>query len=482
MTFNFKTSYKKLNSKFFSEIELDVGTENQLVLLNERLLEELEIKQSEELLEYLSGSKLLEKPIAMAYAGHQFGHFTMLGDGRAALLGEHILSNGARYDIQLKGSGRTPYSRGGDGKATVSAMLREYIYSEALAGLKIATSRSIAVISTGEKIYRQQAEAGALLVRVMQSHIRVGTFQYASHFLGKQELTEFTDYAIARHYSGDLTKQQSIHSENKYLNFFELVMDKLIDTVVDWLRVGFIHGVMNTDNISITGETFDYGPCAFMNSYDLSTVFSSVDTGGRYAYGKQSQILLWNLVKFAEALIPIIAEDEDTAIKLLTEQLDKFNSKFSNKFELMFKKKLGISAAKDCSVLINRLLQWLSETGADYTNTFIALQEDEQPLDAQKLLDKTDLFSSSEFIQIKSELANIGLDKELMRQHNPYLIPRNYLVEAAIAEYANNNSLQEFTEMLAAVQKPYEYSLKSKKYQQPPLDEYDSKYKTYCNT
>jgi len=469
MIFNFDNTYAKLGSKFYSEIIPEKIRNPQLLILNNELLKELNIEMSDDITEYLCANKLTASPIAMAYAGHQFGHFTMLGDGRAILLGEQITGTNERFDIQLKGSGITPYSRGGDGKAAAGSMLREYLYSAALDGLEIKTSRSLAVILTDEKVYREKIEDGALLVRVMESHIRIGTFEFIRYYHDEEDLALFTDYVINRHYKEILGK-----NGNRYINFYEAVMDNLIDMVVNWLRTGFIHGVMNTDNMSITGETFDYGPCAFINSYDLNTTFSSIDKWGRYSFGSQGGILKWNMARFAEALLPVISEDQYNSAEKLNEVFMLFDEKFDLKFYAMMKNKLGISPELEGRELVNEFLEWLKASRADYTSSFIALTDEDAVHDK--------IFKTAEFLDLKNRLSGAGLDKELMKHSNPYFILRNYKAEEAIEEYRQTGSLHKIHTLLDILKNPYENNLKYKDYQLPPEPDYDRRYKTFCNT
>ena len=469
MIFNFDNTYAELSSKLYTEIIPEKIQNPQLLILNKKLLEELNIKMSDDITEYLCANKLTANPIAMAYAGHQFGHFTMLGDGRAILLGEQITGKNERFDIQLKGSGITPYSRGGDGKAAAGSMLREYLYSADLDGLNIKTSKSLAVILTNEKVQRERIEEGALLVRVMQSHIRIGTFEFISSYHEEEDLALFADYVINRHYKYIFEK-----SGNRYINFFEAVMDNLIDMVVEWLRVGFIHGVMNTDNMSITGETFDYGPCAFMNSYDLKTTFSSIDRDERYSFGNQRSILKWNLARFAEALLPVISKDQYRSDDKLNEIFMLFDDKFNVKFYAMMRNKLGISSELESNELIDDFLKWLEISKADYTNTFIAL------MDEDAVPDK--IYKTADFLELKNRLSAAGLNKELMNQSNPYFILRNYKAEEAIEDYRENKSLGKINTLLDILKNPYENNLQYKYYQHPPEPDYDERYKTFCNT
>ena len=324
MGWNFDHSYRALPSAFYSEVLPTPGPEPRLVIFNDKLAQELGLNPSghaESLIaETLSGNILPanSQPIAQAYAGHQFGHFTMLGDGRAILLGEHITPSGKRVDIQLKGAGLTPYSRRGDGKAAIGPMLREYIISEALNALAIPTTRSLAVVTTGENIYRESILKGAILTRVASSHIRVGTFQYAAALRDKRSLKELADYTISRHYS------QLIGSKNLYRDFLHAVIDRQAFLISQWMLIGFIHGVMNTDNMTLSGESIDYGPCAFLDSYQPKTVYSSIDHQGRYAYQNQPDIAQWNLARFSETLLLLIDDDINKAIAIAEEELGCF--------------------------------------------------------------------------------------------------------------------------------------------------------------
>ena len=464
MPLSFDTTYKDLDPKLYSRVKPKDIDNPEVLALNEDLCDDLGLDKEELNRQILSGQELLEEPIAQAYAGHQFGSFTLLGDGRAMILGEHV-HDGGRYDIQLKGAGRTPYSRRGDGNATVSSMLREYLYSYAMENLGIKTSRSLAVIETKEVVRRRRTEPGAILVRVMESHIRYGTFQYVAS-QAPEELEEFTDYVIDRHYPHLNNKRR------KYVDFFEEVMRSSIEMVVDWMRVGFIHGVMNTDNMSVHGETFDYGPCAFMNYYDEDTVFSSVDKRGRYSFGNQKKMLQWNLTRFAESLQPLFEEYSD-GFDELTAKLDRFGELFDDKYDSMMRKKLGIKSDGEKKI-INGFLDWLRESRADYTNTFIELANPGSFDDP--------VYSSEAFKHIRDELADIGLDKKMMKKANPRYIPRNYLVEEALNEYLENGDLSKFNQLVDELENPYESKEMDSQFQQPPPEEFDSEYTTYCNT
>ncbi len=464
MPFSFDTSYKDLNSQLYSGVEPKSIDNPEVLVRNEELCADLGLHSEDLTSQILSGQELLEEPIAQAYAGHQFGSFTVLGDGRAMILGEHI-HDGGRYDIQLKGSGRTPYSGRGDGDATVSSMLREYIYSYAMHNLGIKSSRSLAVIETEESVQRRRTEPGALLVRVMNSHIRYGTFQYVAS-QAPEELEEFTDYVIDRHYP------HLSDTDNKYVDFFDEVMRSSVEMVVDWMRVGFIHGVMNTDNMSVDGETFDYGPCAFMNYYDEDTVFSSIDNQGRYSFGNQRTILKWNLARFAESLKPLF-DQSSHAFDELEAKLDNFEEIFDTKYYKMMRQKLGIKSDGE-EEIVTEFLDWLRECSPDYTNTFLELENPGSFDDP--------VYSSDDFKQIRHELAGMGLDKKMMKQANPRYIPRNYLIEEALTKYLEQDDLSKFNDLLSVLKNPYESKDANSQFQQPPPEEFDSKYTTYCNT
>ena len=464
MAFSFDTTYKDLDAKLYSKATPKGIDDPETLVFNETLCDDIGVDAEEVTAQILAGQELLDEPIAQAYAGHQFGTFTMLGDGRAMILGEHV-DDGNRYDIQLKGAGRTPYSGSGDGKATVSSMLREYIYSYAMHNLRVNSSRSLAVIETDESVKRRQTEPGAILVRVMNSHIRYGTFQYVASRV-PDELESFTEYVIDRHYP------HLNDSDAKYVEFFDAVMRASIEMVVEWLRVGFIHGVMNTDNMSIDGETFDYGPCAFMNYYDEDAVFSSIDKHGRYAFGNQRRILQWNLERFAESLEPL-CRDTTVTFDEIQAKLDAFEDRFEAKYYAMMRQKLGITS-DGAETVVDEVLDWLRSSGADYTNTFLELEHPGSFDDP--------IYSSAEFEQIKHKVAAVGLDENLMKQANPRYIPRNYLVENALTQYVDEEDLSQFKALLNVLQNPYESDEATSRFQQPPPREYDAEYTTYCNT
>ena len=411
-------------------------------------------------------------PIAQAYAGHQFGGFTMLGDGRAILLGEHRTPDGRLVDIQFKGSGRTRFSRGGDGKAALGPMLREYVISEAMAALGIPTTRGLAVVTTGEPVYREAALRGAILTRVAASHIRVGTFEYAAG-RGESTLRALADYAIDRHYPG------LVGGPQRYAKFFHAVADRQAALIARWQHVGFIHGVMNTDNVAVSGETIDYGPCAFMNAYDPDTVFSSIDRGGRYAYGNQPDITRWNLARFAEALLPLLDPDPETAVALANEVLEGFPARFEGYWLAGMRKKLGFRTVEAGDAeLMRALLDWMQRSRADYTNTFRDLSTGKLP-DTER--DRGPGFRAWH-TRWRERLDREGQPgaEALMSSVNPAVVPRNHRVEAALSAAEEREDLSVLHGLLAALASPYEERPGMAEYQDPPADECG--YRTFCGT
>ena len=476
---HFDNSYSKLSKTFKEDIKPTPVHEPELVILNEELAKNLNLNFSgidkKKLAEIFSGNSLPDgtNSIAQAYAGHQFGHFTMLGDGRAVLLGEHLINKKQRIDIQFKGSGRTSFSRGGDGRAALGPMLREYIISEAINALNIPTTRSLAVVKTGEKVVRENLLNGAILTRIASSHIRVGTFQYIAATQNVDDLNTLVDYTIDRHYP------EIKSSKNKALDLLSLVMERQCQLVVNWMRVGFIHGVMNTDNMAISGETIDYGPCAFMDQYDPKTVFSSIDKFGRYAFSNQPPITKWNLARFAECLIPLIDKDEDTAIKIATELIDNFQNIYEEKWLNMMRDKLGLFGDdKNDQTLINKLLDWMKNNNADYTNTFCHLMGVELDDEIYKNDDFKDWYNEWQ----KRLKLNNSSDKhlELMKKNNPLVIPRNHKVEEALTD-ADKGNLETMNKFLKVLSKPYSVQENIIEFQKPaPIS--DEKYQTFCGT
>lgn len=454
----------------------------ELILWNHDLALQLNLPffnyPKEELASIFAGNQLLEGsiPLAQAYAGHQFAHFTMLGDGRAILLGEISDPDGQRYDIQLKGSGVTPYSRGGDGRATLSAMLREYLLSEAVHSLGISTSRSLAVVGTGETVYRLNQEKGAILTRIMKSHIRIGTFQYASHFQSQKVLQALTSYTLQRLYP------ESADTKNPALSLLSEVMKQQIDLIIEWLRVGFIHGVMNTDNTSISGETFDYGPSAFMNYYSPLATFSSIDQHKRYAFGNQASILQWNLYRLAEALLPLIQEDTHQAIEQANATLEAFSAIYQTKYHQMMKNKLGILDEDDSDKnLIDSLLRWMEKNQADYTNTFVELQNPGL-IKSKDFPDPAfEAWKERWLVRIGGENHIPAKSRELMKKYNPSLIPRSNRVEEALSLATDKGDFSLFNQLLESLKQSYTLDTYSP-LMEPPSRDFDQRYKTFCNT
>ena len=476
----FDNTYYKLSKAFKEDIKPIPVKKPELVLLNKKLAENLNLNFSNldnhKLSKLFSGNSLPEgsNSLAQAYAGHQFGHFTMLGDGRAVLIGEHLSKDNKRYDIQFKGSGKTIFSRNGDGRAALGPMLREYIISEAMNGLRIPTTRSLAVVKTGEDVIREASLHGAILTRVASSHIRVGTFQYIAARERKEELEVLLKYVIDRHYP-DIK-----NSKNKAIDLLANVIEKQINLVVNWMRVGFIHGVMNTDNMSISGETIDYGPCAFMDTYDPKTVFSSIDQMGRYAYCNQPVITKWNLSRFAECLIPFIDNDQEKAIKLATKIINSFEKKYEEKWLNMMRDKLGLFGVDEKDkFLILDLLTWMHQKKADYTNTFCHLMNEN--LNEDKNYEDKDFQDWKIRWNERLKTNNNTPEKylELMKTVNPLIIPRNHKVEEALEE-AEKNNLKPIIQLIKVLKDPYSRQKNILDYQIASIS--DEKYQTFCGT
>lgn len=478
----FDHSYTLLPQPLFDRVKPTPVGKPETVLVNYPLAGALGLHFTEdtkdEVTRVLAGNVLPAgaDPVAQAYMGHQFGYPNMLGDGRAILLGEQITPDGKRFDIQLKGPGITRYSRRGDGRATLSAMLREYMISEAMHYLGIATTRSLAVVATGEQVFRETVNMGAVLTRVAASHIRVGTFEFASRHLSKEDFTIFLEYVIKRHYP------ELEGAENMALALLKAVMERQASLIAEWMRVGFIHGVMNTDNMSIAGENIDYGPCAFMNRYDPETVFSSIDTNGRYAYGNQPAIAQWNLAVFASSLLPLIDEDTEKAIAMAKAAIQTFQGIYAGKWLNMMRRKLGlVSELTGDKQLADDLLLWMQTNQADYTNTFFHL--------SQPVLPAEEIYRDEAFLhwygQWKIRLLSNELPMEeawkIMKQNNPAFIPRNHLVEDALQAATLAGDFAPVKKMLTVVQDPYEFRTGWEDYQQAPPDG-DSYYKTFCGT
>ncbi len=479
--FQFDNSYTHLPEELFSRCPPQPVAAPQRVLFNHALADTLGLDgdalDSPAGVSLLAGNDLIDgsDPIAQAYAGHQFGHLTMLGDGRAILLGEQLTPDGLRRDIQLKGAGRTVFSRGGDGRAALGPMLREYLISEAMHALGIPTTRSLAVVKTGEPVLRETALPGAILTRVAASHLRVGTFQYAAGRQNPALLAALVDYTLDRHYPD---KQDA---ENPALALLDAVMDSQVNLIVHWMRVGFIHGVLNTDNVTLSGESIDYGPCAFMDSFDPDTVFSSIDHQGRYAYGNQPTITQWNLSRFAETLLPLIDDDVDSAIEKATAIIQSFSNRYSEKWLAMMKKKLGLFGDDPVDEkLITDLLEWMKTHQADYTNTFRDITDDAFPVGH--------CYKDDDFINWHHRWqARLGRNPKpltsslcLMRHHNPAVIPRNHRVEAALAA-AEQGDLSVVHALLDVLAAPYADRAPEDPYRQPPAPQ-ERVCQTFCGT
>ena len=478
--FKFENTYAKLPEILATKLVPVPVKKPKLIIFNNRLAKDLGLDVNsvteDDLTNLFSGNKLPSgsEPLAQAYCGHQFGHFVMLGDGRAIVLGEHLTPSGKRIDIQFKGSGRTPYSRSGDGRAALGPMLREYIISEAMHGLNIPTTRSLAVVATGEMVQREVALQGAVLTRVASSHLRVGTFQYLAARQDIKSLKELVSYTIKRHYP------EFINSKNQALELLRIVIKKQAYLIAEWMRVSFIHGVMNTDNMTISGETIDYGPCAFMDYYDPKTVFSSIDLHGRYAFGNQPNIAEWNLARFAESILPLFDLDNKKAVSIAEQEINNFKDIFKNNFTKMMKGKLGlISNEIEDDKLMKDLFQLMFKNEADYTNTFVYLMNGSVP--QEKLIkDKNFIEWKNKWNSRLSRNQDIIKAKELMTKNNPIIIPRNHLIESALSK-AEQGNLDEFNKLILALKDPYkdngQYTgLKN------PAPQSEKKYQTFCGT
>ncbi|MEC4727507.1 YdiU family protein [Shewanella sp. D64] len=457
-----------------------------LIKLNETLAENIGLTNTdtESLAQIFSGSEvsLGSSPLAQVYAGHQFGGFSpQLGDGRALLLGEVLDKNGLRVDIQLKGSGRTPFSRGGDGKAVLGAVLREYILSEAMYALNIPTTRALAVVITGEPIYRTQYLPGAVLTRVASSHLRVGTFQYFASRGEQDKVKQLADYAIARHYS-ELQQSKLV-----YLDFLCAVRDKQAELVAKWLLVGFIHGVMNTDNMAISGETIDYGPCAFMDNYGADIVFSLIDSDGRYSYNNQPVMAQWNLARLAETLLPLIHEDQDEAIELATTAVTEFWDIFQHHWATGMRAKLGLSSEEEGDfVLGEQLLESMSGEEVDFTHLFRQLADDlaNGTDESQRLFNHADkflLWRESWIARLARDTLSMSDRISMMNSANPIYIPRNYQVERAIEAAEQRGDYQPFEQLIVVLASPYTLQTGAQEYAEPAPLEFGP-YTTFCGT
>ncbi len=489
MSFGFEHSYARALDGFYAQVAPSRVRAPQLLKLNVPLAEQLGLDaralQTDQGAALLSGNTLPSDamPIALAYAGHQFGHFVpQLGDGRAILLGELIGRDGQRRDVQLKGAGQTPFSRRGDGRAALGPVLREYLVSEAMHALGIPTTRALAAVATGEAVYRETALPGAVLTRIAASHVRVGTFQFFARHGETADLKRLADYVIQRHYP------ELVASPQPYLALLDAVMARQIDLVARWLSVGFIHGVMNTDNMAISGETLDFGPCAFMDAYDPGTVFSSIDEGGRYAYANQAPIALWNLARFAETLLPLIDPDRSRAIAVATEHLTAFEDQFESRWLTGMRHKLGLQKAQDGDdALVQDLLDQMLRSQADFTQTFrtlaaVAEGGDSGPLQARfrdgpRFAGWLDRWRA----RCQHEASSPSQRAQAMRRCNPAFIPRNHRVEQALEQAILHRDLSAFDRLAAVLAAPYDDQPQHAEYAEPPPASFGP-YRTFCGT
>lgn len=483
----FDNTYAKLPGRFFHRVNPS-GFENpQLIRVNREMAEYMDFSLPEseaEMAELFSGNTLPEgsEPIAQVYAGHQFGHFVpRLGDGRAVLLGEFVNKKGQRFDIQLKGSGQTRFSRNGDGRSPLGPVIREYIISEAMFRLGIPTTRSLAMVSTGEKVFREGELPGAVLTRIASSHIRVGTFEYFAARNDSEAIKILADYTIERHYP------QLKQTGNPYLGLLREVCSVQAELVAKWMRIGFIHGVMNTDNTTVSGETIDYGPCAFMDSYDPATVFSSIDHYGRYAYGRQPSIIQWNMAGFAGCLLPLLHDDEEKAKETAENEIEKFSGNFKENYFLEMGRKIGINQADQSGIaLLNNLLDMMNKEKTDFTLAFRNLGKVMEGKQEAFI----SLFSDGDKAEAwiadwKKLLNNKNIPHtealKIMNQANPAYIPRNHQVEKAISAAVENSDFSIAERLLDVLKHPYKERPEFLEYTSPP-EATEKVYQTFCGT
>ncbi len=462
-----KLNYAQLPEELHSNVYPEIFENARVVFWNEKLTSAFPNACNAEEFECLikGRDQWTKEPLAMAYGGHQFGHFNILGDGRACLVDEWKSSEGFLHDVHLKGSGVTPYSRRGDGRATLKAMLREAIMSEAIHALQIPTTRTLAILNTGDQIHRNGMEKGGMLARMASSHLRVGTFEYASMHESEDVLKALADYTIARHYP------QCASLENPYLELLNEVVRVQIELIVDWMRVGFIHGVMNTDNMSIAGETIDYGPCAFMNVYDPKTCFSSIDTSKRYAFASQPGIAQWNLWVFANSLMPLIHENPKVAKEMAIELIEAFPTQFGNSYYSMMGRKLGVEiSTEEGREWVEELLEIMEETHSDYTNSFLFLEGKE--------VSEVYLSASASFENWLSR-KDTFLEVEIGNS-NPIVIPRNEWVERILAEAVDSDNWGLFQSYINRLENPYESQSEDIFSTFNPKN--DLSFKTFCGT
>jgi serine/tyrosine/threonine adenylyltransferase len=490
ISFPFDNTYARLPERFFARVMPSPVKTPQLIRVNRTLAFQLgldpELLAGEEGVEVLAGNRVPEtaEPIAAAYAGHQFGSFVpQLGDGRAILLGELIDQTGIRRDVQLKGSGRTPYSRGGDGRAALGPVLREYVISEAMAALGIPTTRTLAAVTTGEMVLRETALPGAVLTRVASSHIRVGTFQFFASRGDVEGLRLLADHVIARHYP------EAARSEQPYRALLDAVVRAQAELIAKWMLVGFIHGVMNTDNTSIAGETIDYGPCAFMDAYDPGAVFSAIDWQGRYAYFRQPAIGEWNLSRLAECLLPLLSEDTDVAISEAEQALDAYRPAFEQAYQGGLRQKLGLLTEREGDAQLGReLLHAMAANGADFTLTFRGLSD--AAFGQEDCAGVRGLFANSSAYdewerrwrhRLEQEPTEAATRRDVMLAVNPAFIPRNHRVEAVIRAAVDEGDFAPFHELVTVLSNPFEAQPAFARYTATPAD-HERVLQTFCGT
>ncbi|MEO9899571.1 protein adenylyltransferase SelO [Nisaea sp.] len=470
----FENSFARLPERFYARLSPEPVSAPNLIKVNHTQALRLGLDpialERPGMVAALAGNVLPEgaEPLAQAYAGHQFGNWNpQLGDGRAILLGEMVAPDGYRFDIQLKGSGRTPFSRRGDGRAPLGPVLREYIISEAMAALGVPTTRSLALVAMGDSVYRDEIEPGAVLTRVAASHIRVGTFQFFAARGDSDAVRLLTDHAIERHYP------DAAEAEDPALAFLQGVVGRQATLVARWMALGFIHGVMNTDNMTVSGETIDYGPCAFMDSYHPLRVFSSIDHGGRYAYANQARIAQWNLACLAQSLLPVLSGDEDATLKAARHAVDAFSDLFRNAWLTEMRTKLGLAGAEEGdAVLIENLLKVMEEAEADFTLTFRGISNGsarEQFRDP-KAFDRW----------LSDWRGRGGIETSGLNQINPLFIPRNHLVDAAITAGLDGD-FKPFEDLLRVLSDPYTARSEHATYAKPPQPD-ERVYQTFCGT
>jgi uncharacterized protein YdiU (UPF0061 family) len=473
-------TYAELPQLFYSDAAPTPVREPRLVAFNRPLAMmlglEAEALERAEGAAIFAGNALPEgaRPLAQGYAGHQFGHFTSLGDGRAILLGEQITPSRARMDIQLKGAGRTRFSRGGDGRAALGPMLREYIISEAMHALGIPTTRSLAVVMTGEPVYRETVLDGAVLTRVASSHIRVGTVQWAAAHDDLPAIRTLADYTLARHYP------ELAHAPEPHLALFDAILERQARLIARWQLVGFIHGVMNTDNMALSGETIDYGPCAFMDTYDPATVFSSIDHAGRYAYGNQPLVAQWNLSRLAEAMLPLFDVDVNRGVERATAALERFPDLFEQHWLDGMRSKLGLFTHEpEDKALVEELLALMQRQAADFTNTFRDLSASvaEDATDANREFAAWDRRLEARRLRQPQSRAEV---EDLMRRHNPAFIPRNHKVEEALLAATTEQDLSVMQRLLEVLATPYDYGRDLPMFSVPGPASVG--YRTFCGT